>query len=137
MDVPLKIFCASPKAPRLTYETQTTLKVRDINQRSFFLTFFTIELLLDGGTLVIQHSNRIDIECIDARGTIAIDMSEYEESHLETTFLFYSCGSTDELNIVAEGKECSITTSTSERSGKQALTVSLTCPDTSVAQGKQ
>ena len=100
------------------------------------LTLSLPELVIDGGTLVIQPDSRIDIECITVtRGTIVIDMSEVEEPQLDTPFLFYTCGSTEDLTIVAEGKECSITTSTIERAGKYTFSATLVCPDTSLGRG--
>ncbi len=83
-----------------------------------------------------MHPNaRIDVECIDVRGTIVIDMSEVEEYQLDATFLHYTCGSTEDLHVTTTGQECSITTSTSEGSGRRALSASITCPDNSLARG--
>jgi len=104
-----------------------------MEKTSFSLTYS--ELIMDGGTLIIQHDARIDVECINANGTIVIDVTEVEEYQLDTTFLYYTCGFSSNLQVTAMGRECSVTTVLSERSGRQVFSASLTCPDNSLAKG--
>ncbi len=96
----------------------------------------TLELRIDdGGTLVIKPYHQIDVECATIEGTIELDMIEVEEEQYESAFLFFSCGETASMKVVAQGNTCSVTTRVREQEGKQLFTASVSCPDTSLDRG--
>lgn len=84
---------------------------------------------------MIKPNDRIDLECAKIHGTIELDMSEFLDESVEATFLYYTCGDASSLKVMAQGKVCTVTGSSSSTGGKQAYLAVVSCPDNSLAQG--
>jgi hypothetical protein len=91
----------------------------------------------EGGTLVITPDTKLETACITLLGTIEIDVSEIEEETLDVSFLSFTCGSTDALQVTAvgHGKRCQVTGLVTTNSQKRAFTAKISCPDDSLPEG--
>ena len=87
--------------------------------------------------MVITPDTKLETACITLLGTIEIDVREIEEETLDVSFLSFTCGSTDTLQVTAvgHGKRCQVTGLVTANSQKRAFTAKISCPDDSLPEG--